>query len=431
MTDASATALADALRDRYEIERELGRGGMATVFLAIDRQHRRHVALKVLRPELAQTLVAGRFLREVEVTARLQHPHILPVFDSGQAAGSLWYTMPYVEGKSLRDLLQREGPLPIPTALRIAREVAGALDYAHRHGVVHRDIKPENILLSDQQALVADLGIAKALTREGDTTLTEVGMSLGTPAYMSPEQVLGETLDGRSDTYSLACVTFEMLTGEPPHPGRNLQAIVARRLTEPTPSIRARRDGVSAATEEVVQRALATDPADRFPTTGAFAEALDAATGAPSASRTRSRGVKPFTVRLAVAGLTVAGVALAWWATNRSASDTGPSSAPAGQVSDPAPSGTAAPGSGTAPTLTDSASKQPPPVAGLPASSPPNAAAKTQAQSPLTDSARVSARDSSADARRCTRLLERVSLGEELTQADSAFLRRRCRGGSL
>src|SRR6266853_2466309 len=232
MTDSS---LAAALQDRYVIERELGRGGMATVYLARDLKHARPVALKVLHPELAATLGPERFLREVQLTARLQHPHILTVHDSGEAAGRLWFTMPFVEGESLRDRLRRERQLPVDDALRIATEAARALDYAHHHGVVHRDIKPENILLTgDGSTLVADFGIARALG--GDDGLTQTGFAVGTPAYMSPEQAAGDkTLDARTDVYSLASVLYEMLAGEAPWTGPTAQSIMAKRLSEPAP----------------------------------------------------------------------------------------------------------------------------------------------------------------------------------------------------
>ena len=219
-------AFSEALRARYRIERELGRGGMATVYLAHDLQHDRPVALKVLHPELAATLGPDRFQREIKLAARLQHPHILTVHDSGEAAGRLWFTMPCVEGESLRNRLAREGQVPVEDALQIAREMADALDYAHRHGVVHRDIKPENILLAEGHALLADFGISRPLGTAGER-LTETGIVVGTPAYMSPEQATGEAVDGRTDIYSLGVVLFEMLAGEPPFTGPTPQAIIA------------------------------------------------------------------------------------------------------------------------------------------------------------------------------------------------------------
>ena len=226
--------LADALSKHYRIERRLGAGGMATVYLAEDLRHRRQVAIKLLRPELAAIIGGERFLSEIRTTAKLQHPHILPLFDSGDAAGLLYYVMPYVEGESLRDRLEREKQLPIADTIRIASEVASALDYAHRHDIIHRDIKPENILLHDGQALVADFGIALAVSHAGGSSrLTETGMSLGTPSYMSPEQAMGEReITPRSDVYSLGAVTYEMLLGEPPFTGPTAQAVLARLLSE-------------------------------------------------------------------------------------------------------------------------------------------------------------------------------------------------------
>jgi len=231
--------LSSALADRYRIERELGQGGMATVYLAQDLKHDRQVAVKVLRPELAAVIGAERFLSEIKTTANLQHPHILPLFDSGAVDSFLFYVMPFIEGESLRDRLSREKQLPISDAVRIATEVAGALDYAHRHNVIHRDIKPENLLLHDGRALVADFGIALAASKAGGSRMTETGMSLGTPAYMSPEQAMGEReITARSDVYALGCVLYEMLTGDPPFTGSTAQAIVARVLTEqPRPLI--------------------------------------------------------------------------------------------------------------------------------------------------------------------------------------------------
>ena len=234
--------LAQALRDRYVLEKELGRGGMATVYSARDLRHDRLVALKVLLPELAATLGPERFLREIRLTARLLHPHILPVFDSGDAAGQLWYTMPYVRGESLRDRLRREIQLRVDSALDLTRQVAGAMGYAHRQGIVHRDVKPENILLEGERAVVADFGIARALDLAGGERLTQTGLALGTPSYMSPEQAVGSPADARSDIYSLGCVLYEMLAGEPPFTGPTAQAIMARRLSSPVPTLRTVRE---------------------------------------------------------------------------------------------------------------------------------------------------------------------------------------------
>jgi Tol biopolymer transport system component len=268
--------LESALRGRYEVEREIGAGGMATVYRARDLRHDRHVALKVLRPELSAILGAERFLKEIRTTANLQHPHILPLHDSGEANGLVFYVMPFVEGESLRDRLTRETQLPVDDAVRIAREVASALDYAHRHGVVHRDIKPENILLNDGQALVADFGIALAASAAGGgTRLTETGMSLGTPHYMSPEQAMGEReITPRSDVYALGCVLYEMLLGEPPFTGPTAQAIVARVMTEEPRSPTTQRKSVPPHVAAAVLTALAKIPADRFATAAEFAVAL-------------------------------------------------------------------------------------------------------------------------------------------------------------
>ena len=267
--------LTTALANRYRIERELGEGGMATVYLAYDVRHDRHVALKVLRPELAAIIGAERFLQEIKVTAHLQHPHILALLDSGDADGLLYYVMPFVEGHSLRDRLTHEKQLPIEDAVRTTREVASALDYAHRHGVIHRDIKPENILLHEGQALVADFGIALAVSAAGATRMTESGMSLGTPHYMSPEQAMGEReLTARSDVYALGAVLYEMLVGEPPFTGPTAQAIVAKVVTEVPRSLISQRHTVPPHVEAAVLMALEKLPADRFATTAAFAEAL-------------------------------------------------------------------------------------------------------------------------------------------------------------
>ncbi len=272
-------AFAAALADRYRIEGELGHGGMAVVYLARDLKHDRPVALKLLRPELAAALGGERFEREIQFATRLQHPHILPVFDSGDNAGRLWFTMPFVEGRSLGDRLRRERQLPVSEAVRIAWETARALDYAHRRGIVHRDIKPENILLTaDGDTLVADFGVGRALSESADLDrLTGSGIVVGTPAYMSPEQAAGERdLDGRSDIYSLGCVLYEMLAGEPPFSGPTAQALIARRMTETPRAIRLTRDTVPAALERVTLTLLARAPADRYPTAAAAAEALDA-----------------------------------------------------------------------------------------------------------------------------------------------------------
>ena len=267
--------LTAALSDRYRLESELGEGGMATVYLAQDIKHNRRVAVKVLRPELAAVIGAERFLTEITTTANLQHPHILPLFDSGEADSFLFYVMPYVEGETVRDRISREKQLPVADAVRIASEVAAALDYAHRHGVIHRDIKPENILLHDGSALVADFGIALAASKAGGTRMTETGMSLGTPHYMSPEQAMGEReITARSDVYALGCVLYEMLTGDPPFTGSTAQAIVARVVTENPRSMTSQRHTIPPQVEAAVLTALEKLPADRFATAAEFAAAL-------------------------------------------------------------------------------------------------------------------------------------------------------------
>jgi serine/threonine protein kinase/tetratricopeptide (TPR) repeat protein len=279
MTDA-LKRLKSALADRYSIERELAGGGMATVYLAEDLKHHRKVAVKVLRPELAASLGSERFLREIEVTAQLNHPHILPLLDSGVANGFLFYVMPYVEGETLRGRMVREGQLPLDEALQITREVAAALAYAHSQDVIHRDIKPENILLSVGEAVVADFGIARAVTEAGGEHLTETGISIGTPAYMSPEQASADPkLDGRSDIYSLACVLYEMLAGEPPYTGPTAQAIVAKKFSEAVPRLSVVRERVPNTVQAAIDRALAKAPADRFGTVAEFAAALTPAEG--------------------------------------------------------------------------------------------------------------------------------------------------------
>ncbi len=287
--------LQEALAGRYRIAREIGQGGMATVYLAEDLKHDRKVAIKVLRPELAAIIGAERFLREIKTIATLQHPHILGLIDSGEVDGTAYYVMPFVEGESLRDRLQREKQLPIADAIRLASEVASALDYAHRHGVIHRDIKPENVLLHDGSALVADFGIALAVASVGSVRMTETGMSLGTPRYMSPEQAMGEReITARSDIYALGCVTYEMLSDDPPFTGSTAQAIIAKVMTEKPASLQKQRERVSDEVEDAVFTALEKLPADRFATAAQFAEALRGAPGTsgtrkPTASRGRAR----------------------------------------------------------------------------------------------------------------------------------------------
>jgi tetratricopeptide (TPR) repeat protein len=278
-----------ALAQRYAVERELGSGGMATVYLAQDLKHRRQVAIKVLRPDLAAALGPERFLREIEIAARLDHPHILPLYDSGDADGFLYYVMPFVEGESLRDRLVRDKQLPMDDALQIAREVADALSYAHKRDVVHRDIKPENILLAGDHARVADFGIARAITEAGGGRLTETGLAIGTPTYMSPEQAAGSRdLDGRSDLYSLGCVLYEMLAGEPPFTGATVESVVHQHLTAEPPPVTTLRPAVPPQVAAALARVLAKTPADRFSPAAQFAEALRelAVTGAPGLAPT-------------------------------------------------------------------------------------------------------------------------------------------------
>ena len=315
--------LQDGLAGRYAFVRELGRGGMATVLLATDLKHDRPVAFKVLHPELAQTLGPERFQREIRLAARLQHPHILTVHDSGETAGHLWFTMPFVEGESLRDRLRRERQLSLDDALRIGRQAAQALEYAHEHGVVHRDIKPENLLLTrDGNTLVADFGVARALGAGSDDQLTQTGVSVGTPAYMSPEQATGDReLDARTDVYSLGAVLYEMLAGEQPYTGPTVQSILMKRLTEPVPSIRRTRPTVPEAVDRAVMKALAVVPADRFATAAQLAHALEQETAHPSGA---TAVVSPLTapavrgrrrvVMVALAGAAVLAAVLAgWW----------------------------------------------------------------------------------------------------------------------
>jgi eukaryotic-like serine/threonine-protein kinase len=284
--------LAAALADRYRIERELGAGGMATVYLAHDLRHERRVAIKVLRPELAAVIGAERFLREIRTIAGLQHPHILGLIDSGELDGTAYYVMPFVDGESLRDRLAREKQLSIADALRVAAEVGAGLDYAHRHGVIHRDIKPENILLHDGSALIADFGIALAVNKAGGGRMTETGLSLGTPHYMSPEQAMGEReITARSDVYALGAITYEMLLGEPPFTGPTAQAIVARVLTEKPASLAQRRERVPAHVEDAVRTALEKLPADRWDSAGEFVAALQGRVAANGSTFTHRRGV--------------------------------------------------------------------------------------------------------------------------------------------
>ena len=312
-------ALAAALEDRYRVERELGQGGMATVYLAYDVRHDRKVALKVLRPELAAILGAERFLAEIKTTANLQHPHILSLFDSGEAGGLVYYVMPFVDGESLRDRLAREHQLPVDEAVRISREVADALHYAHGLGIVHRDIKPENILLHGGHALVADFGIALAVSRsDGGTRMTETGMSLGTPHYMAPEQAMGEReITPRADIYALACVTYEMLTGEPPFTGATAQAIVARVVTESPRSLSTQRRTIPPHVEAAVLTALEKLPADRFASAAEFVEALDGKAAGRYDGRTvaMAAGTRAPSSRLVagIAAVAVVTTALAAW----------------------------------------------------------------------------------------------------------------------
>ncbi len=328
MTDLY-TRLKDALADRYRIERELGHGGMATVYLAMDLRHDRNVAVKVLRPELAAVIGAERFLAEIKTTAALQHPHILPLFDSGEVAGQLFYVMPLIEGESLRDRLTREKQLPIADAVRIASEVASALDYAHRRGIIHRDIKPENILLHDGRALVADFGIALAASKAGSTRMTETGMSLGTPHYMAPEQAMGEReITARADIYALGCVTYEMLTAEPPFQGATAQAIIARVMTERPRALTLQRHTIPSHVEAAVLTAIEKLPADRFATAAEFAAALaseTAATRARAGTALRPGVTAPGSRRLplALGAALVVTTALALWGWMRPQSTAG------------------------------------------------------------------------------------------------------------
>ncbi len=293
--------LSAALAGRYTLEREVGAGGMATVYLARDLKHDRHVALKVLKPELGAVLGVERFLAEIKVTANLQHPNLLPLFDSGEANGLLFYVMPFVEGESLRARLDREKQLPVDEAVRLATAIAGALEYAHQHGVIHRDLKPENILLQAGQPVIADFGIALAVSNAGGARVTQTGLSLGTPQYMSPEQATGDrVIDARSDIYSLSAMTYEMLVGDPPHLGSTAQAIVAKVLTERPASVQVARPAVGDALAFAVERGLEKLPADRWTSAAEYADALRgklggmtpldqlAAAGIPSATRRKA-----------------------------------------------------------------------------------------------------------------------------------------------
>jgi len=329
--------LQSALGASYTIERELGRGGMATVYLARDTKHQRPVALKVLEPDLAASLGSERFRREITTAAQLQHPHILGVFDSGETAdGQLWFTMPFVEGESLRDQLKRERQLPIAEAVRITREIAGALDYAHEANVIHRDIKPENILLTKRgDALLADFGIARALFDEPSTGaspsagLTMTGLAIGTPQYMSPEQASGDrSLDARSDVYALGAVCYEMLAGEPPFSGQSQQAIIAKMMTSDAPSVRVLRPGVSPEMDQVIHRALARVPGDRWNSAGEFASSLlvaERATQSLAAPSTVTSAAPRKRMPIAAVSLTAgfligAGLLFAWSSRGRTAS---------------------------------------------------------------------------------------------------------------
>jgi serine/threonine-protein kinase len=319
--------LSAALAGRYEIEREIGAGGMATVYLARDVRHARRVALKVLKPELGAVLGVERFLAEIQVTANLQHPNLLPLFDSGEANGLLFYVMPFVEGESLRARLDREKQLPVDEAVRIAVAIAGALDYAHKQGVIHRDLKPENVLLQAGQPVIADFGIALAVSKAGGTRVTQTGLSLGTPQYMSPEQATGDRgIDARTDIYSLSAMTYEMLTGEPPHTGTSAQAIIAKLMTEEVRPLTTLRHTVPAHIDAAVRHGLEKLAADRFATAGEFSLALTGAKpwvesvparhGALAAASRLDRRNKVAVSALAL--VAVGGVGTAAWLAKRS-----------------------------------------------------------------------------------------------------------------
>src|SRR6059036_845831 len=316
----AAAQLSSALAGRYTIERELGAGGMATVYLARDVKHDRAVALKILRPELAAALGAERFLQEIRISAKLDHPHILTLIDSGESEGFVWYVLPYVRGESLREKLTREQQLSIEETVRIATQVASALDYAHGHGVIHRDIKPENILLHEGEAVVADFGIALAVREAGGDRLTESGLSLGTPQYMSPEQATGDRqLDARSDIYSLGAVLYEMLAGEPPFSGATTQAVIAKLLTERPTGLRTVRDTVPEGIDAAVAKALSKVPADRFGGAAQFAAALAVSPAEPTAGGRRRRVV----VAAGIVGALAIGASI-WVGVRAAASRRGP-----------------------------------------------------------------------------------------------------------
>src|SRR5438105_2645285 len=315
-----------SLADRYTIEKEIGVGGMATVYLARDLKHGRPVALKVLKPELGAVLGAERFLSEIKVTANLQHPNLLPLFDSGEANGLLFYVMPFVQGESLRARLDREKQLPIEESVRIAVACASALAYAHEHGVIHRDLKPENILLQSGQPVIADFGIALAVTNAGGTRVTQTGLSLGTPQYMSPEQATGDReIDARSDIYSLGAVTYEMLSGEPPHSGNSAQAIIAKLMTSEPQPLNTLRSTIPFNVVCAVEKALAKLPADRFSSAKEFADALQnphftIATKSGRGSAEQSPAVRKWKRNtIAAAGLAAMLLAFTLWTTLRPA----------------------------------------------------------------------------------------------------------------
>lgn len=302
----------ESLAGRYRPERLLGRGGMAWVYQARDLRHDRDVALKVLRPELAAFLGAERFLNEIRVTASLDHPHIITLLDSGEDGGLLWYVLPLIRGESLRERLDRERQLGVDEALEILRDIAGALDHAHAHGVIHRDVKPGNVLMHEGEAMLADFGIALALQEAGGVRLTETGLTVGTPQYMSPEQAGGESgLDGRSDSYALACVAYEMLGGTPPFTGPTPRAILARHSLDPVPPITTLRPGLAPAVEEVFSRGLAKAPADRYPSASGFVEALAAALQSPAPGTPARR--RPGVSRLLLGTVAMTGILVFAW----------------------------------------------------------------------------------------------------------------------